>query len=77
MGFPNCWCGCLSCCNCAWVWNMDWNMVESVGELKDELGIKDKLPVFVQVGFNRFPIDEVVRYKDHILLRISQDADNE
>lgn len=52
-------------------------MVESVGELKDELGIKDKLPVFVQVGFNRFPIDEVVRYKDHILLRISQEADNE
>lgn len=52
-------------------------MVESVGELKDELGIKDKLPVFVQVGFNRFSIDEVVRYKDHILLRISQDANNE
>ena len=45
--------------------------------LKNIDSIDDNLPVYVQVGFNRFHVKSTETHGDHILLHIEEEASNQ
>jgi hypothetical protein len=47
-----------------------------VNELKESLEQDNTLPVYIQVGHNRFPIECVHNCSDYMLIGVALDADN-
>lgn len=45
-------------------------------ELENYLALTSNKPVFVQAGYNRFQIDTVTDQGDHVLIHVSEDAEN-
>lgn len=45
-------------------------------DLKDWILEDPDRPVYIQVGYNRFPIAGMWKYDDHILIETAIDADN-
>lgn len=45
-------------------------------ELISFLNDYDDLKIFVNAGYNRFNIENAIKYDDHIVLYTSEDADN-
>lgn len=61
----------VSYTNCSYTWH-----IMLVDGLRDRLGKDSTLPIYVQVGHNRFPIDDVHHCGDYMLIAVGLDADN-
>ena len=45
-------------------------------ELEHYLSRCANKPIYVQVGYNRFAIDTITDQGDHVLIHVSEDAEN-
>lgn len=57
--------------NCDHAW-----YIMLVDDLKDWILEDPDRPIYIQVGYNRFPIAGIWKYDDHILIEAAIDADN-